>query len=86
MTSEYRVIHDAPALPHGNTKTGLPFHSMEVGDTLEVPPSEFSRTNSARAHFQKKMAAQGIDVKFTSRGVKNGETGKIAYHVFRRVR
>lgn len=85
MTSEYRVIKNGRHVPHGNTRTGLPFHEMEIGDTLEVPPSDFARTSSARAHFQKKMAEQGKPVRFTSRGVKDSETGKVSYHVFRRV-
>ncbi len=38
---------------HGNTKTGLPFRKMLVGDAFYVEPEEYSRASSARAHFYK---------------------------------
>lgn len=85
MTSTVYPVHKkTKKLPHGNTKTGLPFYEMtQKGDAFVVPPEDYSRTNCARAHFQKKMAMRGTPVKFSSRAVKD-ERGKVTSYVFRR--
>lgn len=79
---EYKVI-DRPAPPHGNVKRALPFHTMKVDQSIEVPPEDYGRVNSARAHFTKKMRAAGNKIRITSRAVK--ENGRVLYYVFTRV-
>jgi len=71
--------------PHGNTKTGLPFHRLRVGESFRIPPEEYGRTNSARAHYQKKMRAKGKNVKFSSRSIRD-ENKSIVGYIFTRDR
>lgn len=80
---EYKIKRSDVDIPHGNTKRGLPFHKLEVGEYFEVPPDDYGRTNSARAHYQKRMLAKGQRVKFSSRAVKDA-AGAIKGYVFRR--
>lgn len=70
--------------PHGNTSTGLQFITAEVGETFDVPPEEYTRANSARAHYQKKMwRLYRKEVRFTSCQLKD-EHGRLIGHRFRR--
>jgi hypothetical protein len=70
--------------PHGNTSTGMAFVGCEVGGTFDVPPEEYARANSARAHYQKRMwRLYRQEVKFTSSQVKD-EYGHVVAHRFRR--
>jgi hypothetical protein len=82
MVESYPVSK-TPRAPHGNTKTALPFHHMEVGESFIVPPEDYSRTNSARAHYTKKRMAIGKKVQFTSRQMKDDDGNVIGYQ-FRR--
>lgn len=75
---EYPIEHiEKP--PHGNTKTGLPFHKLEVGESFRVPPSDYPRVNCARAHYQKRMRREGKKVKFSSRSVRAPDRTVIEY-------
>lgn len=81
MSDEYRVEHGRPRTPHGNTKTGLPFYRMEVGDEFTIPAVDYNRTNSARAHFQKKHPGK----RFSSRSVRHATDQRvIVQYIFKR--
>ena len=72
-------VRVAAKRPHGNTKTGLPFHKMRIGEAFEIPADDYNRTNSARAHYQKKNSLK----KFSSSSVR-GPDGRITGYIFRR--
>lgn len=81
---EYQVTRE-PKKPHGNTKTGLPFHRLAVGESFRVPADDYSRTNSARAHYQKKNPK----TKFSSRSIRKDEKnneGPIVGYLFTRIK
>lgn len=80
---EYPIQRGKPPAVHGNTKTGLPFHKLKVGDSFEVPPEDYRRTSSARAHFQKKQALEGKRVRISSGQVRD-EHGRLKCYRFRR--
>lgn len=77
--TEYTIVRRTPKPPHGNAKTGLPFYRMEVGESFFIPADDYGRTNSARAHFQKKHPG----TKFSSSSIRDAE-GKIIKYQFRR--
>lgn len=79
QAEEYPVAPVSPKRPHGNTKTGLPFHRLEIGESFRIPPDDYNRVNSARAHYQKK---HGNRVKFSSSSIR--ENGRIVGYLFRR--
>lgn len=78
LSREYPV-REVTKPPHGNVKRGLPFYRLKVGEGFQVPPEDYGRTSSARAHFQTKNPGKV----FSSRGVRD-ESGKIVAYVFRR--
>jgi hypothetical protein len=80
--NEFPVKREAKA-PHGNTTTAAPFYKLKKGEAFRIPVEDYSRVNSARAHFQKKNPK----MKFSSRSVReNEETGEgpIVGYIFRR--
>lgn len=86
VADEYPVEKGVPKPPHGNTKTGLPFYRLRVGESFVVAPDEYSRTNSARAHYKKKhLQRTGVEVEFSS-GQEKDATGALIGYRFRRER
>jgi hypothetical protein len=62
----------------------LKFYDCKVGDSFDVPPEEYSKANSARAHFKKRMwRVHRQEVRFTSQQVKD-ESGRVVAHRFTR--
>jgi hypothetical protein len=82
--TEYPVLRGVEKPPHGNTKTGLPFYRLGVGDSFDVPPEQYARASSARAHFQKKRRMQGENVVITSGQVRDGS--RVIGYRFTRIR
>lgn len=76
---EYSVEKSPESPPHGNAKTGLPFYRLLVGEGFSVPPEDYSRVASARAHYQTKNPG----TRFSSRSVR-GPDGGIVEYVFKR--
>lgn len=76
---EYPVEHEVEKLPHGNARRGLPFYRLEVGEGFTVPPEDYGRTASARAHYQKRHPG----TRFSSRSIRSPD-GEIVEYVFKR--
>ena len=49
----YPIVRNVGPPIHGNTKRGLPFREMDVGDAFYVDAEDYTRASSARAHFYK---------------------------------
>jgi hypothetical protein len=80
---EYPVEVGAPKPAHGNTRRALPFHKMEVAESFVVPPSDYGRTNSARAHFKKKQFQKhGLLVEISSGRERDPRTGALVGYRF----
>lgn len=83
FVDEFPIEKNKPKPPHGNTKTGLPFYRLKIGESFVVPPEDYTRASSARAHFQKKQAKAGNPVVVSSRQVKNDNGELIGYRFLR---
>jgi hypothetical protein len=70
--------HNVEGRPiHGNTKRGLPFHKMKIGDSFVVPKSDFNRTSCARFHYRKRvLEKEGRWIEIVSYIDRDYRTGK----------
>ena len=70
--------------PHGNTSTGRPFHVTAVGGHFDVAPEDYTKANSARAHYQNSQWRRFRRVvRFSSTQVRDGEGNVTAYRFTR---